>query len=645
MTSKTRLHLVPAALTLALVACEQSITSIADPVVEVEAVTSVALSYVRCVAPGADLISWWPGDGDFEDVTGANPVASTAGVSFVDGVHEEAFRFGGSSTQIEIPDSGTLRPGVFTIDLWAERLGAGQNSDNSYGNMLIQKALKDNELNGSLWSYFVSWRADGHLAAGVYFDNDPTSAGGPVRVVSTDAFPNDTPIFIALSVDGPANGLMVTLYVNGEVQGTFDATGLGSVVYDTGSTVIGSNWRAARNVGFPRTFDGIVDEVEILGSALTQTELQAIHAGGRCRADNEAPEVNEFEGGSIDESGTFGASVSFTDEDSGAWSAVVDYGDGSVESPAMAGNSFDLSHDYDQDGEYTVTVTVTDDAGAEGSASTSVVVNNVAPTVEAGPDATILEGGTFERAGSFTDPGADAWTATVDYGDGSGSQPLPLSGMSFELYHTYSGQGSGPFTVTVTVDDGNGSGVGEVEVTVEEPEVAPVYPLTIDQATVILARRRWWWSKDSYAVSGRLPLGLLQSFDPTTDALAVMFAGVEQVIPPGSLVRKDHEWEFRARRRVAGVHRIHLRDDGRFRIQARGPFAHDLRHVNLRESVDFSLRLGPGVGEASIQLDRRLHYRSRCGRACRDKRDNRDNDDDDDDDRLKKLRRFFARGR
>lgn len=33
-------------------------------------------------------------------------------------------------------------------------------------------------------------------------------------------------------------------------------------------------------------------------------------------------------------------------------------------------------------------------------------------------DAAISEGALFSRAGSFTDPGADTWAATVNYGDG-----------------------------------------------------------------------------------------------------------------------------------------------------------------------------------------------------------------------------------
>ena len=60
----------------------------------------------------------------------------------------------------------------------------------------------------------------------------------------------------------------------------------------------------------------------------------------------------------------------------------------------------------------------------------------------------------FSRAGSFTDPDADSWSATVDYGDGAGAVPLSLAAdKSFQLSHSYLDNGS--YTVTVSVDDGH----------------------------------------------------------------------------------------------------------------------------------------------------------------------------------------------
>src|SRR2546427_723303 len=78
--------------------------------------------------------------------------------------------------------------------------------------------------------------------------------------------------------------------------------------------------------------------------------------------------------------------------------------------------------------------------GATNSAVTidDVSLTGEAPLVDAGADRTVDEGSTFSSAGSFIDPDAgDTWTATVNYGDGTGLQPLILTGTTFQLSHVY----------------------------------------------------------------------------------------------------------------------------------------------------------------------------------------------------------------
>ena len=59
-------------------------------------------------------------------------------------------------------------------------------------------------------------------------------------------------------------------------------------------------------------------------------------------------------------------------------------------------------------------------------------------------------------AGRFTDPGVqDRWTATVNYGDGTGTQKLKLSSdHHFVLQHRYQRPGTYRVTVTITDDAG-----------------------------------------------------------------------------------------------------------------------------------------------------------------------------------------------
>jgi DNA/RNA endonuclease G (NUC1) len=146
--------------------------------------------------------------------------------------------------------------------------------------------------------------------------------------------------------------------------------------------------------------------------------------------------------------------------------SVVNYqwlfGDGSSASgPAV-------SHTYAQDGTYTVTLVVTDNDGLTDTITTSTTVGNVAPVIAPVAGVTgLLPGETYSAAGSFVDPGADTWSATVDYGDGSGAGPLALAGQTFALSHTYNTAGT--FTVTISINDGTTASTTTTTVAVMTP--------------------------------------------------------------------------------------------------------------------------------------------------------------------------------
>lgn len=95
------------------------------------------------------------------------------------------------------------------------------------------------------------------------------------------------------------------------------------------------------------------------------------------------------------------------------------------------------------------------------------------PNVEIGQDTSIGEGTVFVRSGSFVDYSVgDSWTATVNYGDASGVQPLTLTpDKSFSLNHVYTDNGT--YTVTVVVTDST-SRTDVVTAIVTVTNVAPV---------------------------------------------------------------------------------------------------------------------------------------------------------------------------
>jgi PKD repeat protein len=133
-----------------------------------------------------------------------------------------------------------------------------------------------------------------------------------------------------------------------------------------------------------------------------------------------------------------------------------------------AGSAATLTHTFADNGSYAVRVIVSDDKGAADTANATIVVTNVAPRVAAFDGATILAGETYSTTGSFTDPGADTWRGSVNYGDGSATAALAIDGKTFSLEHRYSAAGS--YTVAVNVlDKDGGMGSASAQVTVQSP--------------------------------------------------------------------------------------------------------------------------------------------------------------------------------
>jgi hypothetical protein len=108
--------------------------------------------------------------------------------------------------------------------------------------------------------------------------------------------------------------------------------------------------------------------------------------------------------------------------------------------------------------------------------SFDVLVTPPGPVVEV-PDGQVLEEGTeFRFAASMVDPRSDAWTGTVDFGDGSPVQPVAVyQGTAILPAHTYADDGVYRLTVSVTDVRHNLSDTDDALVTVVN--VAPTVSL------------------------------------------------------------------------------------------------------------------------------------------------------------------------
>jgi Putative Ig domain/PKD domain/RTX calcium-binding nonapeptide repeat (4 copies) len=190
-------------------------------------------------------------------------------------------------------------------------------------------------------------------------------------------------------------------------------------------------------------------------------------------ATNRPPVLDPIPDQSVDEGSTLIVPVHANDPDAGQ---TLTYAlDGNVPAGASIDPATGVLTFTPADGpaSYTFTVYVTDNGQPPLTNTTmfTVTVNNVDPSVNLPGPTALNEGGTFAGSGSFTDPGADTWTATVNYGDGSGDQALALKpDHTFALSHLYTD--NGPYTVTVMVSDGDG-GVGVQTLNVLVANVAP----------------------------------------------------------------------------------------------------------------------------------------------------------------------------
>ena len=169
---------------------------------------------------------------------------------------------------------------------------------------------------------------------------------------------------------------------------------------------------------------------------------------------------------------------------------------------------------------------------------------NTAPVVTLGGDATAYAGEELTRLGSFTDTGSTSWTATVDYGDGAGQQPLALTGQDFELRHAW--PAAGTYEVTVRVRDAQGLvGTASFRVEVTRRNTAP--EITLDTAAPATEGTHWTLTGDFTDPDADSWTASVDHGDGTVEALEL----------DGTAFTLDHVWADDGPRTVT----VTVRDD------------------------------------------------------------------------------------
>jgi PKD repeat protein len=196
-------------------------------------------------------------------------------------------------------------------------------------------------------------------------------------------------------------------------------------------------------------------------------------------APNQAPSVGSFGVTAGNEGDNSTLALTFADADAlDTHTVSVAWGDGSTTDSGELGSgvtTFDATHVYADNGNYTVVLTLNDSAGHTVTATTSVSPTNVGPVVGSlvlSPSS-VVDGELLTLSGTFTDPGtADTFTLTVNWGDGSSSEQSLGTARSFSATHTY--DTAGPVTISATVADrDNATSSSSVDLVVQSSNDAP----------------------------------------------------------------------------------------------------------------------------------------------------------------------------
>jgi uncharacterized protein (TIGR03437 family) len=214
-----------------------------------------------CIAPPSGLVSWWPGDTNNNDIAGPNNPNGASGVSLVPAEVLDGFTLG-TNGYLQVAPSQSLANQNFTWAAWVKPLGPGPNND-SDGSALIIQDIDDYDLSVAFY-----WTAMGNKFIFIFGNIDSEV------ITSNDSFPAGSFYFVA----GTFDGTTFRLYVNGVLEGSMSDPK--TVQYSTNPWSFASSGQIGISVGYPRTLNGILDEVQAFNRPLSQSELQSIYAAG-----------------------------------------------------------------------------------------------------------------------------------------------------------------------------------------------------------------------------------------------------------------------------------------------------------------------------------------------------------------------------
>src|SRR6266545_3502369 len=225
-----------------------------------------------CVQPPEGLVSWWPGDGNANDIVGGNNGALVGGATFGSGFVSQAFDLDGLSSYIRVANNPSLNtPDGFTVDAWIY--------PRAYGGARVIASKWDDPT--GQWSWIFKLHNDGSGRLRIEISRGDHNALGDLEGVAI--LPLNTWSHVAASYDRLTSRLQ--LYVNGNVDNEGFAR-FANVAINNSMTDLLIGAVNGQITSPSEYFNGLIDELELFNRALSAEEIKAIfNAGpaGKCK--------------------------------------------------------------------------------------------------------------------------------------------------------------------------------------------------------------------------------------------------------------------------------------------------------------------------------------------------------------------------
>lgn len=215
-----------------------------------------------CVTPPSQMVAWWPGNGNANDVQGGRHGTLQNGAGFATGFVNQGFSLDGGDDHVSVPDSPVWAFGnnPFSIDAWVKLDTV--NAENPI--------VAHNTGNGAQNKWGFTLRNDR-----LQFHINSPSIGNPGVTLQSAQIPITANTWYHVAIT--RSGSTYIFYLNGVPVST--ATDGNAIPDATTALTIGWNGETTGSSSI-YYLDGLIDELEIFSKALSPQEIASMIVAG-----------------------------------------------------------------------------------------------------------------------------------------------------------------------------------------------------------------------------------------------------------------------------------------------------------------------------------------------------------------------------